>query len=75
MIDMLWWGFLTLLLGYIIFYIWALIFRIIPWLNIAVIEVCSLTLLQIVATILFFSIGLCLFVFCLIFLAGFLLSR
>jgi len=66
MVDLLWLGFLCLPLGYIIFYVWALIFRVIPWLNIALTEILNLKLIQIVALIVFFTGGLGLFIICLI---------
>jgi len=66
--------FFLLPIGYIVFYIWALIFRVVPWMNIALTEVLKLTLLQIVALFLFFTCGLGLFIVCLIFIVGVLLS-
>ena len=70
MTDWLFTAFMALPIGYIVFYIWALIFRIIPWMNIALTEIFKLTLLQIVATFLFFTGGLWLFIICLIFVLG-----
>ena len=60
--------FIVLAISYVIFYIWALIYRIVPWLNIAITEFLKLTLIQVIVTILFFTIGLGLFIICVGFL-------
>lgn len=75
MADWLFWGVVALPVAYIIFYIWALIFRIIPWLNIAITELYKLTLLQLVATMIFLTGGFFLFAICLIFVIGMVLNR
>lgn len=74
MVDWLFGGFMGILIAYMGFYIWALVFRIIPWLNISLIDVYSLTLLQVVATAFFFTGGAFLFVVCLIFVLGMVLG-
>jgi len=67
-------GFLAIPIGYVLFYVWAFIFKIIPWLNIGLTEIVNLTLLQLIATFFFFTFGAFLFVVCLLFVIGVLLS-
>ena len=61
-------------LAYIVWWIYALITSIIPWLNVAVGDSLSLTWLQIAGTILFFTFGVVGLIICFVFLAAILFA-
>jgi len=64
--------FILLPVAYMVFYVYALIFHIVPWLNIALINILELKIIQLVATCLFFTFGSFLFIVCLIIVVGIL---
>lgn len=63
-------SFALLLLSYIVWWFYALITTIIPWLNVALSDAFHLTLLQIIASIAFFTGGSFTLVICIAVLIG-----
>ena len=70
MVDLLYLAFQLIPLAYIIGYIYTFITYIIPAFNVALTEIGSLTVLQLILGFFYFFPGLGLFLFCIVFLIG-----